>query len=70
MLNPFLTDSPHEARKAPTAAAEEQGLQYHDHPIASPATRNWIWRLGSLLIRIGGRLTKESPAMSSVNRNA
>ena len=72
MMNPFLSNSPHDSRKAPTAADKAQSVHSRDYSIASSTTpsRNWIWRLGSLLIRIGARLTKENSSMSSVNRNA
>jgi hypothetical protein len=72
MLNPFITNLPRDTRKALSAADREQMVHYRDYSIANSTSpsRNWIWRLGSLLIRMGARLTKENSTMGSINRNA
>jgi len=68
MLNPYIISPTRTPKKA---SDEEQIGLYHDHTIADlPVSRNWIWQLGSLLIRIGTRLTKENSMMTSANRNA
>ncbi len=72
MQNPFITNSPRDITRTFTAAEKEQIRHSHDYSLASSASpsRNWTWQLGSLLIRMGARLTKENSSMSSVHRNA
>ena len=67
MLNPYIISHTRTPKKA---SDEEQISQQQDHLADLPILRNWIWRLGNLLIRIGTRLTKENSMMTSANRNA
>ena len=70
MLNPYIISPTHTPKKASMTSDEEQISQQQDHLADLPILRNWIWRLGNLLIRIGTRLTKENSMMTSANRNA
>jgi len=71
MLNPFITDSPRKSKNTTMIETEEQIAQHYGSTITRSAVPNhWIWRLGSLLIRIGTKLTKEGSTISNANRNA
>ena len=71
MLDPFMNDSPCKSGKTSAVVEKEQLAKRYGQTINSSAiSSNWTWWLGSLLIRIGTKLTKEGASSSSANRNA
>jgi len=67
MLDPFINSSPNKSNNASRVINEEEIAQQYGH--AAPSTP-WIWRLGSLLIRIGTKLTKGNASVSNANKSA